>query len=119
MVVDVLVIIVFCQRSLADGARVFHVIYLYMKTEIVCNKPIDTRFNLRVLRSDIGYHFELLDDGKLSIGMYFLYGEKIHKAALSLGGAIYGKFHDDELTEDVMRAMDEVEDALGGCELTR
>ena len=119
MVVDVLTIIVFCQRSLADGAGVFHVIYLYMKTEIVSNKSIDNRFSLRVLRSDIGYHFELLDDGKLSIGMYFLYGEKIHKAALSLGGAIYGKFHDDELTEDVMRAMDEIEDSLGDSELAR
>jgi hypothetical protein len=90
-----------------------------MKTEIVSNKSIDSRFNLRILRSDIGYHFELLDDNKLALGVYFLYGEKIHKAALSLGGAIYGRFHDDELVEDVMRAMDEFEDTFEGCELTR
>lgn len=90
-----------------------------MKTEVVSNKPIDSRFNLRILRSDVGCHFELLDEGKLAIGMYFLYGEKIHKAALSLGGAVYGRFHDDELAEDVMQAIYEVEDSLGGCEFKR
>jgi hypothetical protein len=90
-----------------------------MNTEIVLTKPMDSRFTLRILRSDIGYHFEILDCGKVAIGTYFLYGDNLHKATLSLGGAIYGRFHDDELTEDVMRAIDEVRESLGGCELKR
>lgn len=90
-----------------------------MKTEIVLNKSIDTRFTLRVLKSDIGYHFEILDCDKLGIGMYFLYGEKVHKAALGLGGAIYGYYRDDELTEDVIKVIDDNEHLLGGYELKR
>lgn len=90
-----------------------------MNTITILNSSIDSRHSLRILKSDIGVHFELIRDSKLAIGMYFLYGEKVHKAALSLGGAIYGMLHDDELTEDVMKLIDDNEQLLGGCELKR
>jgi hypothetical protein len=88
-------------------------------SSIVLNQNIDSRHHLRIFKSDIGVHFELLRDGKLAIGTYFLYGEKIHKAACCLGGAIYGLLHDDELTEDVMRVIEDNEALLGGYELKR
>ena len=88
-----------------------------MKT--VLNKLINSRFTLRILQSDTGYHFEVLDNGKLGFGTYFLYGEKLHKAALCVGGALYGLYHDDKLAEDVMSIIHNHEKLLGGDELTR
>lgn len=85
----------------------------------IMNHEIDHSTNLRVVKSDIGYHFEVMRDKKLVIGMYFLYGEKTHKAAYSLGGAIYAYFHDDEMAEDAMRIIEENNEILGGYELTR
>jgi len=93
-------------------------IYLDMSTTILTHN-IDSQYTLRILTSDIGYHFELIRNGKLSFGTYFLYGENTHKAALCLGGAVYGLLHDDELAEDIMKIIDENESILGGSELKR
>ncbi len=90
-----------------------------MKIELITETFVDERHSLRALKSDIGYHFELLRDSKLAFGTYFLYGEKLHKVALCLGGAAYGLFHDDELAEDLMRTFYEVEHLFGKNELTR
>jgi hypothetical protein len=86
---------------------------------IILNQVIDSQTSLRIFKNDIGTHFEILRHDKLAIGMYFLYGEKVHKAACCLGGAIYGLFHDDELTEDVMEIIEVNKDLLGGYELMR
>lgn len=109
--------LIFFHLILTNGAHAVHVIYLYMKT--VLNKLIDSRFTLRIVQSDTGYHFEVLDNGKLGFGTYFLYGEKLHKAALCVGGALYGLYHDDKLAEDVMSIIHNHEKLLGGDELTR
>lgn len=88
-------------------------------SSVILNQNIDSQYTLRILKSDIGVHFELLRNGQLAVGTYFLYGEKTHKAACCLGGAIYGMLHDDELTEDVMKVIDDNETLLGGYELKR
>lgn len=90
-----------------------------MSDKTILSTSVDARNSLRVLKSDIGYHFELLQDGKLTFGTYFKYGESINKVALCLGGAVYGMLHDDELSEDVMKVVYDNQESFGGNELSR
>lgn len=122
VVVDMTYLMLFSERTFTYGARVIHDIYSYMNAKTIFNQDIESSISgisLRLLKSDIGCHFEILRHGQLVIGMYFLYGETIHKAVYGLGGAIYGFYHDDELTEDVMSVIEANKDLLGGYELTR
>lgn len=76
-----------------------------MNGTTILSTSVDGRNSLRVLKSDIGYHCELLQDGKLAFGTYFKYGESVNKIALCVGGAVYGMLHDDKLSEDTMKVI--------------
>jgi len=94
-----------------------------MNSIIVLNQTINSTnhstHHIRIVKSKNVCRFELLKANELLIGMYFSYGEKIHKAACCLGGAIYGFCQDDELAEDVMAIIEANKDVLGGYELSR
>lgn len=75
--------------------------------------------HLVVLKNDIGYDFELRENHKMIFSLRFLYGQKLHKVAYCLGGAVYGLLNNDALAEVVIKAIEDNKDILGGYELIR
>jgi len=90
-----------------------------MNAIIIVTHALDGRNSLRILKSDIGYHLELLQEGKLAFGTYFRYGERVDNVALCVGGAIYGMLHDDEISESAMLVITDNFMVFGGNELQR
>jgi hypothetical protein len=75
--------------------------------------------HLVVLKNDIGYDFELRENNKMIFSLRFLYGQKLHKVAYCLGGAVYGLLNNDVLSEVIIKAIEDNKESLGGYELTR
>jgi len=86
---------------------------------MIVTHALGGRNGLRILKSDIGYHVELLQGDKLAFGTYFRYGERVDNVALCIGGAIYGMLHDDELAESAMLVITDNFIVFGGNELQR
>jgi hypothetical protein len=75
--------------------------------------------HLVILKNDIGYDFEVRENNKMIFSLRFLYGQKLHKIAYCLGGAVYGLLNNDALAEVVIKAIEDNKDVLGGYELIR
>lgn len=81
---------------------------------------IEQPIKLLIFGNESGYSFEIRDDCKLVTGMRFLSNEKVHNAALCLGGVVYDLFNNADLAESIMKAIEDnlSEDSLGGYQLS-
>jgi hypothetical protein len=83
--------------------------------DLSVSKPVQ----LLIFGNEVEYCLELRDDGKLVTGLRFLYGEKVHIAALCLGRIVYDLFKNSDLAESMIKAVEDnlSEDSLGGYQL--